>query len=212
MKMNTNNRSIQFDTIRKLVAETTFRNLPDHLFYHVPEHTLEDVLPRSIELATLENINEEAMFLLKCAVLFHDAGFEKSFTKNESIGADMADAVLPRFGVSNGQLGVIRRLIMATVVSETPGEYIQSAGDDILEKIICDADLDNLGRDDFFSKGDALRKELAFHGSPRTNHDWYTHQLEFLKHHKYYTEHARKSRDAGKRANIKKLENILNIH
>jgi predicted metal-dependent HD superfamily phosphohydrolase len=208
--MNTNNLSIQFDTIRRLVEKTIFRNLPDHLYYHVPEHTLEDVLPRSIELAKLDNIDEEALFLLKCSVLFHDAGFEKSFTKNEIIGADMADAVLPQFGVSNGQLEVIRRIIMATVVSDTPGEYIQSAGDDILEKIICDADLDNLGREDFFSKGDALRKELAFYGSPQTDHEWYTHQLEFIKRHKYYTEHARKSRDAGKRANIKKLEIFLN--
>jgi predicted metal-dependent HD superfamily phosphohydrolase len=210
--MNTNNRSIQFDSIKKLVAETTFRNLPDNLYYHAPAHTLDDVLPRSIELAKLENINDEALFLLKCAVLFHDAGFEKSFRKNEIIGADMADAVLPQFGVSSGQLEVIRRLIMATVVSDTPGEYIQSAGEDILEKIICDADLDNLGREDFFSKGDALRKELAFHGSPHTDHEWYTHQLDFIKRHKYYTENARKSRDAGKRANIKKLENILSIH
>ncbi len=210
--MNINNRSIQFDTIKKLVVETTFRNLPDHLYYHVPEHTLDDVLPRSIELAKLENVNDEALFLLECAVLFHDAGFEKSFTKNEPIGAEMADEVLSHYGLSDEQLAVIRRLIMATAVSETPGEYIQSAGEDILEKIICDADLDNLGREDFFSKGDALRKELAFHGSPQSDHEWYTHQLEFLKRHKYYTEHARKSRDAGKRANIQKLEHLLSTH
>jgi len=210
--MNTNNKPIQFETIKRFVAETTFRNLPDHLYYHVPAHTLDDVLPRSIELAKLENINEEALFLLECAVLFHDTGFEKSFAKNEVFGADIAVAVLPQFGVSGGQLEVIRRLIMATVVSDTPGEYIQSAGDDILEKIICDADLDNLGREDFFNKGDALRKELAFHGTVHTDHEWYTHQLDFLKHHKYYTEHARKSRDAGKRANIQKLENLLNNH
>jgi predicted metal-dependent HD superfamily phosphohydrolase len=210
--MNTNNRSIQFDTIKRHVAETIFRNLPDHLYYHIPEHTLDDVLPRSIELAQLENINEEALFLLECAVLFHDAGFEKSFTKNEIIGVDMADTILPEFGVTGDQLSVIRRLIMATVVSETPGEYIQSAGEDILEKIICDADLDNLGREDFFSKGDALRKELEFHGTTHTDHEWHMHQLDFIKRHKYYTENARKSRDAGKRANIKKLEKLLNIH
>jgi predicted metal-dependent HD superfamily phosphohydrolase len=210
--MKANNRPIQFDTIKRHVTETIFRNLPDHLYYHVPEHTLDDVLPRSIELAKLEKIDEEALFLLECAVLFHDAGFEKSFTKNEVIGADMADEILPEFGLTDKQLAVIRRLIMATVVSETPGEYIQSAGEDILEKIICDADLDNLGREDFFSRGDDLRRELAFHGTTHTDHEWYTHQLDFIQRHKYYTENARKSRDAGKRANIKKLESLLNTH
>jgi hypothetical protein len=51
------------------------------------------------------------------------------------------------------KISIVERLILATKPS-----YQNPI--DIYEKIIKDADLDNLGRKDFFEKGHSLKKEI----------------------------------------------------
>jgi len=199
----------QFNAIVLFVKDNIFSGLPSTLYYHGIEHTLLDVLPRCEELAALEGISSDDTYLLKTAALFHDTGFTKSYLKNESIGADIAETTLRSFGFSNQGILTVRQIIMATVVSETPGEHMQSAGSSILEQIICDADLDNLGRNDFLAKGESLRKELAFQGTVMTDREWYIHQMDLLKSHHYYTETAKNTRNKGKEKNMLRLKEIM---
>lgn len=185
--------------------EEIFLKLPNNLYYHQPEHTFGDVLPHAIKLAELENVNQTDLFLLKVAVLFHDAGFIQIYHQNEEIGALLAEKELRKYDLPENYTVTVKNIIMATNVNKVQkenSEHIQSAGDSILEQIICDADLDNLGRRDFFERGDALRKELADHGTITTEKEWCIHQINFLKSHCYYTQHAHMLRDAGKAKNL----------
>ena len=50
----------------------------------------------------------------------------------------------------------------------------------ILEQIICDADLDYLGRDDFPAISDTLRRELRDHGKIKSDRLWDEIQVKFL--------------------------------
>ncbi len=74
-----------------------------------------------------------------------------------------------------------------------------------MEYIICDADIDKLGRKDFFERSNDLRKELMNYGVKMTDKQWYTHQIELLKNHKYYTKSAQETRDEEKRRNLEEL-------
>ena len=206
------NRDISelFSSLFLYVKETVFSGLPAHLYYHLPEHTFCDVLPHAEELAGLEGVVSEELFLLKIAVLFHDTGFTKVYTNNESIGADIAETALKSFAFSNYQIATVKNIVMATSSNSINSDgHIQSAGENILEQIICDADLDNLGRDDFFERGEDLRKELSFQGKIMSDKEWYLHQLDFIKSHSYYTKSAHNLRDAGKEKNIRKLGQFL---
>ena len=136
-------------SLKKLSEE-----LPEYLSYHGKHHTL-DVLEAAQKIANFEGItDEEEITLLKTACLFHDIGFTISGQDHEERGCEIAEKVLPDLNYSVDQIKIIKGMIMATKIPQSPNNK--------LEQIICDADLDYLGRDDFFSIGDTLFQELQY--------------------------------------------------
>jgi hypothetical protein len=78
---------------------------------------------------------------------------------------------------------------------------------DILEKIIKDADMDNLWRDDFLQSSNNLKKEIEEIKKIKIlNPEWQHWIIKFLKSHKYYTNTQKKERDEKKELNKKLLE------
>ena len=118
------------------------KGLSPDLTYHCIDHTL-DILEQSERIANEEGItNERDLFLLKVAALYHDVGFLETYAEHEKKGCDifLEDAVNLDF--TDKEKDIIRGLIMATKIPQQPNT--------LMEKIICDADLDYLGRNDFF--------------------------------------------------------------
>jgi hypothetical protein len=76
---------------------------------------------------------------------------------------------------------------------------------DILERIICDADLDYLGRDDFFAIGDTLRREFIRYGVVPSDEAWEALQMKFLTNHAYHTASSQVLREPAKQSHIRKL-------
>ena len=175
--------------------------LNKELTYHNASHTLSDVMLSAIYLAEKSNINVKDFLLLKTAVLFHDLGYLKKYDSNEFIGAEMAKEILPSYEYTSRQIEVIVKLILSTKLPQTPTS--------LLEKIICDADLDSLHRDDFLDLGENLRKELCHHKSFINKKQWLKAQLEFVKGHSYHTEVDISLRNNGKLKNIKLLEESI---
>jgi uncharacterized protein len=171
--------------------------LPGDLFYHHLEHTRDDVLPATERLARAVGLDGEGRALLRLAALYHDVGYVERYFRNEALGARMAAEALTACGLRAAQIRTVQRLIMATQLPQTPR--------DLLEAILCDADLDSLGREDFLRTSHALRRELGAHGTEIPLKVWYERQLNFLEQHTYFTRAARALRQAGKRKNIERL-------
>jgi class 3 adenylate cyclase/predicted metal-dependent HD superfamily phosphohydrolase len=160
-------------------------NLDENLHYHGAFHTA-NVVKAVERLAIAEGIINEDTLLLKAAALFHDIGFVKQYEHNEAIGADMAREWLPKYGFSSEQIEKVYSLILITNVETDPNS--------LLEKIIRDADLDYLGREDFMVISENLKKELMIRGRISSDKQWDEIQVDFLAKHRYYTESARKLR------------------
>ena len=77
-----------------------------------------------------------------------------------------------------------------------------------LEEIVCDADLDYLGRDDFFSIGNNLLKEMNTNGSIKTEADWNELQEKFLDSHHYFTKTANRLRGKKKQEHLEKIRQM----
>lgn len=131
--------------------------LDDTLFYHSPEHT-KDVLRQSIELAREDGLNQRDMLLLAVAAAFHDAGFIQQRPKNEPIGASMAAKAMAESGrFSKAEQELVQQMILDTqLVLEGPAQISNSR----LSPWLLDADLANLGREDFWLQTELLAKEL----------------------------------------------------
>jgi glycosyltransferase involved in cell wall biosynthesis len=71
---------------------------------------------------------------------------------------------------------------------------------------ICDADLDLLGRSDFWELNrDLLNETLHFSMNPPSEEAWLCGQLRFLETHHYFTHEARLLRDQGKAENTHRM-------
>lgn len=188
---------IKVDIIREHVLNMLKKELSLSLTYHNIDHTL-DVTRQCMSIAKAEGIEDEQTLLeLEIAALYHDTGFIHIYINHEEKGCELATAQLPAFGVTKKMIRNICSLIMATKVPQMPKTH--------LEEIICDADLDYLGRNDFFTVGEKLRRELMAYKMIKSNKEWEAKQWSFLQMHKYFTKSSQQQRTAIKLLNMKKL-------
>ncbi|MGB0932646.1 MAG: adenylate/guanylate cyclase domain-containing protein [Lishizhenia sp.] len=173
------------------------QKLSPTLYYHSLQHT-KDVTRQVERIAIQEGITNKDLFLLKSAASYHDAGFIEQYEKNEPIGARMAKEALGEFGYTEKDIERIEALIFATTVPHDPKNK--------LEEIICDADLDYLGREDFHEISDKLRLELRKHNKIKSDRAWDEQQVKFFKMHRYFTKTALDTRQAKKEKHLKEIE------
>ena len=177
--------------IKKLNEE-----LPENLTYHNMDH-IYDVLDAAIKIAATENISEDKIKLLRIAALYHDSGFTSTYKNHEDRGCALAKETLPNFGFSTAQLDSICSMIMATKIPQSPHNN--------LDRILCDADLDYLGRDDFYEIGDRLFEEMKNRGFIETEREWNLTQKVFLENHRYHTDFGKNNREEKKQEHLEEV-------
>jgi uncharacterized protein len=191
---------MDFEGAKKYIEERLRNELPESFSYHSYAH-VQDVYRVADQLAGLEGIDGEGRILLLIAVLFHDSGFLTNPRDHEVASCILAKEHLPRFGFSPEQLEVICSMIMATRLPQSPKNR--------LEEVICDADLDYLGRDDFWSTGQKLFAEMKMNGLVHDVRDWNEMQVRFLETHHYFTESAKTLRNAKKLVHLGEVKSLL---
>jgi ligand-binding sensor domain-containing protein/class 3 adenylate cyclase/predicted metal-dependent HD superfamily phosphohydrolase len=189
--------SINYYKAERHIMQLLEKRLSKNLHYHSIAHT-KDVVTAVERIALLEGVTDEGLFLLKSAATYHDAGFIEQYDKNEPIGVRLAGEILPKYGYTETHIERIKELIFVTEIPHKPKNK--------LEEIICDADLDYLGRDDFHEIADKLRRELKEHGKIESDRQWDEIQVMFLKKHKYFTKTAIKTRRKKKKENLKEVQ------
>jgi ligand-binding sensor domain-containing protein/class 3 adenylate cyclase/HD superfamily phosphodiesterase len=185
--------SIKYYKTERHVLNILQKNLSDKLYYHSINHT-KDVVKAVERIALLEGVTDEGLFLLKTAAILHDAGFIERYEHNEPIGARMATEILPKYGYTEQHIKTIVELIHVTEIPHRPINKLQ--------EIICDADLDYLGRDDFEKIADRLRLELREMNKINSDRAWDNLQVKFLNQHQYFTKTAKKTRQKKKEENL----------
>ena len=195
--------SINYMKAERHIMKVLEEQLSENLHYHSIRHT-KDVTEAAERIALMEGITDEDLFLLKSAASYHDAGFVEKYDKNEEIGMRMARETLPKYGYTQSQIDVIDGLIKATEIPQSPKN--------LLEQIMCDADLDYLGRDDFHQIADLLRRELREHGKINSDRLWDEIQVKFLTQHTYFTKSAIASRQKKKMKHLEEIKEKLKTY
>ena len=170
--------------------------LPKRYYYHSFSHTM-DMHDSAARIADFENINEVDKEIVLVAALFHDAGFIIDRENHEAHSCTIAKELLPQYDYAPSEIDAVCNLIMATQMPVKPKNK--------LEEIICDADLDYLGRDDFKTIGDLLYRELSESGGVNGLEEWNQLQIRFLTNHRYYTNYSQTHRESVKQENLKRL-------
>jgi uncharacterized protein len=192
-----------FEGARQYAIDCLEHQLPTQLWYHSPAHTCDDVAPAVERLAALEQIVDDELLLLRTGAYYHDLGYISRRAGHEEVSVAIARSVLPGFGYTVSQIDQVAGMIIATQLPQTPHN--------LLERILADADLDLLGREDFWRLSHALRAELAVHEGALSDVTWYRRQVAFLQSHRYWTASARLLREAQKQRHIAALEALIEL-
>lgn len=191
---------MQFAQATKFILHKLKNELPKQLSYHSVEH-VEDVYNSCKEIGLKEHISPYDMKLLLTAALYHDAGFLRGPEAHEEESCRIAQEQLPDFGYTTEEIDRICGLIMATRIPQSPQNH--------LEEILADADLDYLGRDDFFTIGDKLFNELRAFGVLSSETEWNRVQVKFLENHHYFTQTAINLRQKQKMEHLAQVKKKL---
>ena len=199
----------------KVYTQQSFQNVRDYfidlleqnefiskLKYHGPHHTI-DVMKSAERIGLAEGISKEDLMLVKLAALFHDSGFLNKYENNEFEGAKLAKRELPRYGFTERQVDKVVNMILATKIPQDPKNH--------LEEILCDADLDYLGRDkeEFDRISSSLAQELIDMEVLKSFDSWDPIQIKFLESHQYYTKTCIKDRRPNKIERLREIKDRL---
>jgi uncharacterized protein len=167
-----------FTSIKQPILSRLKNELDPRLGYHNIMHTL-DVLEQAEVLAKQEKVTDKHnLLLLKTAAVFHDSGFLFVYKGHEEKGCEIASESLKNV-FSEEDIKKVCGMIMATKIPQSPNT--------LLEQIICDADLDYLGRNDFEPISQTLHKEFIIFKIIPEDIIWDHVQIKFFESHHYFT-------------------------
>ena len=190
-----------FTSIKQPILSRLKNELDPRLGYHNITHTL-DVLEQAEVLAKQEKVTDKHdLLLLKTAAVFHDSGFLFVYKGHEEKGCEIASESL-RNVFSEEDIKKVCGMIMATKIPQSPKT--------LLEQIICDADLDYLGRNDFEPISRNLYKEFIVFKIIPEDIIWDHIQIKFFESHHYFTGTSVNKRNEKKLKHLNTLKKRSN--
>lgn len=176
------------------------KSINNHV-YHDVGHTKEVVESAGIigKASGLSNTDLEMVLLAAC---FHDVGYLDKIEGHEEASTKYAQDFLEKEKYDPVKIEKIKKCILSTKVPQQPGN--------LLEEVLCDADLAHLGKKNFKSRNNLFREEFEFHfGRPLTEYEWLKKTVDFLIQHKFFTQYASNEFEEQKQKNLKKLKKKL---
>ncbi|WP_292009813.1 Pycsar system effector family protein [Chryseobacterium sp.] len=184
-------------------VESLFKDkLSSVYFYHNFIHTTFTV-NKAEEIMIHTPVSDEDKEKVLLALWFHDTGYIVSPVDHEEKGVEILREFLNKENFSEEYIEEVSRLILATKVTYEP--------QNLLEKIVKDADCSHFASHDYNDISDSLRKEWELTKVRCfTNEEWNEGNLKLLKNkHQFYTQYARENWEPIKKKNIKKIEKKL---
>lgn len=172
-------------------------NFPDTITYHNLGHVSE-VVKAAEKIGKAVGLKDEDLEIVMLAAWFHDIGYLSGQVGHEKESAEMAKNFLLENGFSVEKTNRVIGCIVATRIPQKPLN--------LLEEIVCDADLYHLGSDKFEEKSKELWDEQKLQGTDLSFLEWLKTSWDFISSHKYHTSYARKYLGPKKLENLRQLE------
>lgn len=155
---------------------------PEFVFHNI-EHT-EDVVEACSHMADYYQLHEDDRLVLMLSAWFHDVGYASGQSEgHEEVSVQMATQFLQSRQISDIISQRIASCIQATRMPQSPVS--------IIEKILCDADLYHLATEDFKARNQLLKQEREnLLGHKIDKKEWRKSNIQFLEHHKYFTDYG----------------------
>jgi len=166
--------------------------------YHSIGHT-EGVVKAATLMADHYQLPEDDRLILLLSAWFHDSGYSKGKAQDH-------EAASQRIATNYLQSKNVPSELIEKVVSGIAATRMPQSPQNLVEQILCDADLYHLGTEEFKIQNKLLRKELKNHGGEELKKkDWRQRNIQFLQEHQFFTDYAKQKLEPVKQQNLKAL-------
>lgn len=184
--------------IENFVFDYYKKNAPAENVYHNLAHVL-NVVKLVKEIGKNSDVSDDDLEILIIAAWFHDIGHMSTWKGHEEVSANFAEEYLIPKNYHEEKIKKIKGCILATQIPHEPKN--------LLEEIICDADISHIGSDNFFDQSDLLKLEIDKRENKKySESDWLQKNIDFLSKNKFFTKYAKLKFDKKKNANLLKLQ------
>ncbi|MFD2035394.1 Pycsar system effector family protein [Belliella marina] len=169
--------------------------------FHDITHTMQ-VVNATEEIAKHYKLENESYFTVIIAAYFHDLGYYTGGSVDHELrSAAIAQKYLEGKKVDLYTINAIKKCILSTKFPQSPSN--------LLEEIVCDADLFHLGNDNFLERDQLMKmeKDATCGGSDPTD-DWANSLIGLMQSHSYHTDYVRQLLDDSKQRNIELLKKM----
>ena len=183
-------------------VEAYFRTREPHwAVYHNLKHT-KDVVEAAREIGLAVRLSEEQIEIVTLAAWFHDIGYLEDANDHEQKGVEMASRFLLENGYPPDKIGKVAGCIRATKIPQEPAN--------LMEQVLCDADLAHLANENFLELSDLVRLELALReGREFSDLEWLEENVRFVTALSYHTSYARSKFTVRYTKNLSALQERL---
>ncbi|MFZ4477883.1 MAG: Pycsar system effector family protein [Saprospiraceae bacterium] len=182
--------------IEQYIKDYFAANMSPEYVFHDLSHTAQTVAAARMIGQGFE-LGAEDMLLLEIATWFHDTGYAQGPADHEERSCANVQKYLGD-RVSAEAIETIKGCIRATKVPQHPTN--------VLEQIICDADLSHLGMESYWDRTSRLRQELILARQiVMSDQDWIDFEINFMLDHSYHTVVANELFNKRKAKHIQQL-------
>jgi predicted metal-dependent HD superfamily phosphohydrolase len=175
--------------------------LPKGIVYHNLDHTKE-VVATAEEIGKNSGLSSDDMEMLLIAAWFHDSGITETYSNHEEKSAQIAREFLAMNKYPDEKINTVSNLIIVTKIPQNPKN--------LLEEIICDADISHIGRKGFNTRSQLLRAEWeTLQNKKITDFEWLKSNIEFVAGNKFRTRYAKQNFEKQRLKNLDKLQKKL---
>ncbi|WAC13422.1 HD domain-containing protein [Dyadobacter pollutisoli] len=171
----------------------------DELAYHNLNHTL-SVVENALQLADYYQLTDPDRFVVLAASWFHDLGYMNGGPAgHEQRGALIFHQFASSLAIEGDLIARVMGCILATTLPQRPTN--------LLESIVCDADLYHFGTSEFAEK-DALMREETSHrlATDIAALSWLAGSAKLLRSHQFCTPYCQGKLAGQKQENLLQLE------
>ena len=197
MRLNPDQQAL-VDAASNYVEAFITKNVPEDYVFHNFQHTYA-VVESAHQITEHFELTSEELLTVYLAVWFHDTGYKEGWTDHEARGAELAEEFIKQnSSLTDEQIAKVKGCILATAMPHNP--------QNLLEEIVCDADLSHLGQSSYWDRCGRVRQEFALtRDKVMSDQEWIDFELNFMLGHEYKTEVARELFGSLKSRHVKQL-------
>lgn len=166
--------------------------------YHNLEHT-QKVAKAVGEIGKESNLSPSEMEVVITAAWLHDTGYCHGCVDHEKASQVMSQKFLRSEHASEEFIKQVLACIEATKWPQKPRN--------LLEQVLCDADLFHLATSEYPTSSELLRQEINNTTSKSiSERDWLQKNASFISQHTYFTRYAKSTLDPQKKKNLEAIK------